>query len=81
MKTKFTLILAAITLVFSAACAEEKNKEKAMETSTETPQEPTEKVVKTDEEWKKILTPEQFRILRKSGTEAPHGDVYQEFKP
>ncbi|MBW8874112.1 MAG: peptide-methionine (R)-S-oxide reductase MsrB [Acidobacteria bacterium] len=28
-----------------------------------------EKVVKTDEEWKKILTPEQFNVLRKEGTE------------
>ena len=25
--------------------------------------------IKTDEEWKKILSPEQFRILRKEGTE------------
>ncbi len=28
------------------------------------------KVVKTDDEWKRILTPEQFRILRSAGTEA-----------
>jgi methionine-R-sulfoxide reductase len=28
------------------------------------------KVVKTDAEWQKELTPEQFRILRKKGTEA-----------
>jgi methionine-R-sulfoxide reductase len=28
------------------------------------------KVVKTDAEWQKALTPEQFRILRKKGTEA-----------
>jgi peptide-methionine (R)-S-oxide reductase len=28
-------------------------------------------VVKSDEEWKKILTPEQFNILRKHGTERP----------
>ena len=28
------------------------------------------KVVKTDAEWQKVLTPEQFRILRKKGTEA-----------
>ena len=80
MKTKSTLFIVAISLCFGAACADEKNKEKAMETSKEAPQEPTEKVVKTDEEWKKILTPEQYRILRQSGTERAHGEVYREFK-
>lgn len=29
------------------------------------------KVVKTEEEWKKVLNPEQYRILREKGTEAP----------
>jgi len=28
-----------------------------------------EKLIKTEEEWKKILTPEQFQVLRKDGTE------------
>jgi len=28
-----------------------------------------EKIMKTDEEWRGVLTPEQFRILRKKGTE------------
>ncbi|MDT8403464.1 peptide-methionine (R)-S-oxide reductase MsrB [Sulfuriflexus sp.] len=30
-----------------------------------------EKIIKTDEEWKKILTPGQYHILRKEGTEPP----------
>ena len=28
-------------------------------------------VVKTDEEWRKILTPEQYQVLRKHATERP----------
>ena len=30
-----------------------------------------EKIHKTEEEWKKILTPEQYRIMREKGTEVP----------
>lgn len=51
-----------------------------METKPEAPAEPAGKVVKSAEEWKKQLTPEQYRILREAGTERPHGEVYKEFK-
>lgn len=29
------------------------------------------KIHKTNEEWKKILTPEQYKVMREHGTEAP----------
>ncbi|HSI68807.1 MAG TPA: peptide-methionine (R)-S-oxide reductase MsrB [Gillisia sp.] len=34
------------------------------------------KVEKTDEEWKQILSEEQYKVLRKKGTEAPHTGKY-----
>jgi peptide-methionine (R)-S-oxide reductase len=74
-----SVCLLASALMLCACTAEEK-KEKAMETATTAPQQPTGKVEKTDEEWKKILTPEQYRILRHSGTERADGEVYKEFK-
>ncbi len=75
-------IRSIFTLVFSftlAACSAEDQKKATMETRAEVPAEPTGKVVKTDAEWKKILTPEQYRILRESGTERANGQVYKEF--
>lgn len=30
-----------------------------------------EKIYKTEEEWKKILTPEQYKVMREKGTEPP----------
>ncbi len=39
-----------------------------------------EKVVKTDDEWKKILTAEQYRITREGGTERAFAGEYHDFK-
>lgn len=40
----------------------------------------SEKVVKTDAEWRQELTPEQYRILREHGTEAPFAGKYWKHK-
>ncbi len=40
------------------------------------------KIERTDEEWKRILTPEQYRVLRKEGTErAFTGKLWDEHRP
>jgi peptide-methionine (R)-S-oxide reductase len=75
-------VLPATVLMALAAlaCSPENDRKAAMETHAEPPPEPQGRVEKTDDEWRKLLTPEQYRILRKAGTEAPHGAVYEEFK-
>ena len=40
----------------------------------------TEKIHKTDEEWRKQLTPEQFRVARKAGTEPAFTGQYNALK-
>ncbi|MBI3597398.1 MAG: peptide-methionine (R)-S-oxide reductase MsrB [Nitrospirae bacterium] len=39
---------------------------------TESPHPRIETIRKTPEEWKALLTPEQYRVLRQEGTEPPH---------
>ena len=42
----------------------------------------SEKVVRTDEEWRALLTPEQYAVLRRAGTEAPFTGEYDHvFEP
>lgn len=40
----------------------------------------TKKVIKTNAEWQKILTPEQYRVARQKGTEQALSGKYYNFK-
>lgn len=39
----------------------------------------TQRVTKSDSEWRAELTPEQYRVLRQAGTEHPFGPAYEAF--
>jgi peptide-methionine (R)-S-oxide reductase len=39
-----------------------------------------ERILKTDDEWKKLLTREQYRVLRDKGTELPDSGEYYRFR-
>ncbi|MGK7393907.1 MAG: peptide-methionine (R)-S-oxide reductase MsrB [Candidatus Cyclobacteriaceae bacterium M3_2C_046] len=44
--------------------------------------EPDFRIEKSDQEWQQLLTPEQYRITRKKGTEAPFsGELCQVYEP
>ena len=40
----------------------------------------TDKIEKTDAEWKAELTPEQYKVARKHGTERPFANAYHDSK-
>ena len=37
-------------------------------------------MIKTDEEWRQVFTPEQYEVMRKKGTEPPFTGKYYDFK-
>ena len=75
-----TAVLASCAALWFGIGAIAGEKAPAFATAPSAPAPPMEKVTRTEGEWKKLLTPEQFRVTREAGTERPFGDAYKEFK-
>jgi methionine-R-sulfoxide reductase len=85
------LVICAVTMVWFGAHAQDK-KAKAMTTNNTVnvrvldekgqllPPAPQAKVVKSDAEWRKQLTAEQYQIARGKGTERPFCGVFHDHK-
>jgi peptide-methionine (R)-S-oxide reductase len=78
--TLLSTILIAIGLLVATGIAQEQGKKEIMKTQEQAPEAPKAEVTKTEEEWKKILTPEQYRVLRQAGTEPANSPTYKQFK-
>lgn len=68
------LTLHALLAIAAICVLHAEDKPKASETTAKPP------VVKTEEEWKKLLTDEQYAVTRQRGTERPFGAIYEEFE-
>ena len=80
MKLTMPLLLLSGALAVVAGCRPAEKHLTTMNPNTNPPPSAGQQVTKTDEEWRKQLTPEQYRVLRQAGTERAFGQTYEEFK-
>ena len=87
--TTVTLVCSAIVLVAIAGCEPGDRggagvAAAAAPTTSPAAAPPTgpavEKITKADDEWRKLLTPEQYHVLRAKGTERPFANPYNDNK-
>ena len=78
--TKYREALALVFTALAMTIPIISNAKGPMKETSETPDKIANPEKLTEREWQEKLSPEQYHILRKAGTEAPNGPVYQQFK-
>jgi peptide-methionine (R)-S-oxide reductase len=77
--TRFPRLLVLLSALAVAGCDRARTRAALGDPAMQKPESAeTPAVEKTDAEWRKTLTPEQYRVLREKGTEAPHKGKYVE---
>lgn len=76
---KNLLIPVFIILSISHSCSQSKNKPNNGNSPSINTTNMSEKIYKSEEEWQKELSPEQYQVLRKKGTERPYTGKYDKF--
>jgi peptide-methionine (R)-S-oxide reductase len=79
-KAVLALAILAAAIVWQASAADNRAKARPQGAKVSGNTNTTEKIHKTDEEWKKLLTSEQYNVLRKKGTEPAFTGKYHNSK-
>ena len=74
---KYVLLTTMFSLLVLVSCGQATNSQSIVELSKA---EVDEKIVKSEEEWKNILTPDQYLVLREQGTEYAFSGQYVNHK-